>query len=174
MRRWPATPSGSTDAGILGTAQAPQSDPRGDRILRVELAARAGGGDADPGLRHPALDLVCLLESNPSEALDWYRRTENSTFRMMGEAMAFHDTGDALRSLDSLQVLIDQDAHHAAYQVASVFAWRGENDAAFEWLQHALEQRDAGLQYLKYDAALRGLRHDARYAQLLQRMRLPA
>ncbi len=120
------------------------------------------------------MGMICLLETTPSAALDWYGRTENSTFRLLGEAMAFHDLGDAQHSHDSLQALIDADAHHAAYQVASVFAWRGENEAAFEWLQRAFEQRDAGLQYLKYDPALRGLRHDTRYAQLLERLHLPA
>ncbi len=120
------------------------------------------------------MGMICLLETDAAAALDWYGRTENSTFRLMGEAMAFHGLDDARNSHDSLQALIDADAHHAAYQVASVFAWRGENDAAFEWLQRAFEQRDAGLQYLKYDPALRGLRQDARYADLLVKLRLPA
>ncbi len=117
--------------------------------------------------------MICLLETNPSTALEWYGRTENSTFRLMGEAMAHHDLGETERSQESLRALIDADAHHAAYQVASVFAWRGENEVAYEWLQRAFEQRDAGLQYLKYDPALRTLRGDPRYHALLAQLGLP-
>ena len=55
-----------------------------------------------------------------------------------------------------------------------MLAWRGEHDAAFDWLRHALAQHDAGLQYLKYDPALRSLRVDPRYAALLRDVGLPA
>ena len=116
---------------------------------------------------------TCLLQGNASLALQWYRRADNATFRMMGEAMALHDLGDAAASDASLRALVDADAHHAAYQVASVHAWRNARDEAFEWLQRAVVQHDAGVQYVKYDPVLRGLRGDPRYAQLLRQVGLP-
>ena len=65
-------------------------------------------------------------------------------------------------------------AHNSAYQIAGVFAWRNEHDRAFDWLQRAVSQQDAGLQYLKYDPALRSLRGDPRYRELLGQLDLPA
>ena len=60
-----------------------------------------------------------------------------------------------------------------AYQIAEVYADRGESDKAFEWLNRAYEQRDAGLRSLKIDPYLKSLSHDARYADILKKLRLP-
>jgi serine/threonine-protein kinase len=54
-----------------------------------------------------------------------------------------------------------------------VFAWRGEKDRAFEWLERAYSQRDGGLSDIKVDPALNSLRTDSRYQALLRRMKLP-
>jgi len=54
-----------------------------------------------------------------------------------------------------------------------VYAYRGESGKSFEWLQRAYKQRDAGLPDIKVDPLLKNLRHDPRYTQLLQEMRLP-
>ena len=40
-----------------------------------------------------------------------------------------------------------------AYQVGDVYAWRGEKDKAFEWLERAYQQRDSGLNGIAYDPA---------------------
>ena len=61
----------------------------------------------------------------------------------------------------------------ASYQIAEVFAWRGETGRAFEWLDRAWKQRDAGLRYLKIDPLLRKVRGDPRYAALLRKQKLP-
>jgi hypothetical protein len=39
--------------------------------------------------------------------------------------------------------------------------------------QRAVAQRDAGMQYLKYDPVLENLRSDPRYARMLQQVGLP-
>ena len=119
------------------------------------------------------LGMVALLEGDPASAHAWYSRADNETFILMGQAMAEHDLGDAQAAQRTLENLIDDHAHTGAYQVAAVHAWRGDNDRAFESLQRAIAQNDAGLQYLKYDPALRRLRDDPRYPQLLRQMHLP-
>ena len=81
----------------------------------------------------------------------------------------FHDK----TVIEILQELLAGHAHNSAYQIAGVFAWGGEHDTAFDWLQRAVSQRDAGLQYLKYDPALHSLRSDPRYLRLLQQLDLP-
>ena len=59
-----------------------------------------------------------------------------------------------------------------AYQIAEVYALRGEKDKAFEWLQTAFDDRDAGMLGLLVDPLLRGLRDDARYKNLLAKVGL--
>jgi serine/threonine-protein kinase len=127
----------------------------------------------DHGRAPLGLGMAALLEGDADGARPWYARSNDVTFRLAGLAMAEHDRGDEARSRRFLQELVAGHAHDSAYQIAGAFAWRGEHDAAFEWLQRAVSQHDAGLQYLKYDPALRSLRDDPRYRALLLGIGLP-
>jgi len=57
--------------------------------------------------------------------------------------------------------------------IASVYAWRGDRDQAFEWLERSYTERNARLRFIKYDPLLRRLRDDPRYTSLLRKMNLP-
>jgi hypothetical protein len=56
------------------------------------------------------------------------------------------------------------------FAVASVYAGLGERDAAFRWLERALDERELDLEQL--DTVLDGLRPDPRVEQLRERMGL--
>ena len=45
----------------------------------------------------------------------------------------------------ALARLIERFAGTAAYQIAAIYAYRGEKDQAFEWLERARRQGDGGL-----------------------------
>jgi serine/threonine-protein kinase len=92
----------------------------------------------------------------------------------MGDVMVEHALGhsaESQRALDS--ILAGPYPEVAGYQIAQMYAWRGETDLAFAWLGRAAELHDAGLNYLKFDPLLRGLRGDARFAALLKKVNLP-
>ena len=55
---------------------------------------------------------------------------------------------------------------------AVLYAWRGENDEAFEWLEMALEQRDSSLSYILMHSVWAGLKDDPRYPIFLDKMGL--
>lgn len=59
-----------------------------------------------------------------------------------------------------------------AYQIAETHAYRGETDAAFEWLDRALIQRDAGLTYLQNDPLMANIHADVRWDEILTRLGL--
>jgi TolB-like protein/DNA-binding winged helix-turn-helix (wHTH) protein len=61
----------------------------------------------------------------------------------------------------------------AAYEVAEIYAFRGEPDSAFAWLERAYDQRDEGLAAVRIDPLLEQVRGDPRYAALLTKMQLP-
>jgi serine/threonine protein kinase len=71
--------------------------------------------------------------------------------RLSGTAMAEHSLNHAKESQQALDSLIAKDAQEAAYQIAEVYAWRGEKDKAFEWLERAYQQRDSGLSEIKHE-----------------------
>ena len=60
-----------------------------------------------------------------------------------------------------------------AYQIAEN-PDRGDANKAFQWLDRAYQQRDAGMRSVKIDPWLRGVRDDPRYAELLKKMNLPS
>ena len=55
-------------------------------------------------------------------------------------AVAQHDLGRARESqlaLEALVAKVEGPESDIAYRIAAVRAWRGERDAAFEWLDRA-------------------------------------
>lgn len=60
-----------------------------------------------------------------------------------------------------------------AFQIAQVYALRGEPDAMFQWLDKAKAAHDPGMQSLLYDALLLRYRNDPRYAALARKVGLP-
>jgi len=119
------------------------------------------------------LGIGLVMEGKPGEALPAFERSTSPYFRLAGAAVAHHSLGHAAQSQQALDELIDKYGHSAAYQIAGVYAWRGDKDRTFEWLDRAYAQHDGGLTLVKIDPLLRDVRSDARYRALLQKMNLP-
>jgi tetratricopeptide (TPR) repeat protein len=60
----------------------------------------------------------------------------------------------------------------APSNIADDHAFRGEIDAAFEWLERGYRQRDPGMANVKFDPYFRAVRSDPRFAVLLKKMNL--
>ena len=54
--------------------------------------------------------------------------------------------------------------------IAQIYAGSGEKDKAFEWLNRGHEERGCCLIWLKTDAAVKNLRSDPRYKEILREM----
>ena len=115
-----------------------------------------------------------LLQHDARAALLAFGKTSLEYLRLTGVALAQEDLGHAAEAGEALQALIGRFPGVAAYQIAEVYAWRGDRERAFHWLGRAFEQHDPGVTYLKFDPLLRGLRGDPRYAGLLAKMNLPS
>jgi serine/threonine-protein kinase len=119
------------------------------------------------------LGMLQLLEGRAKDALETFRKIDSEGFRLSSVAMAEHTLGHARESQQALAQLMAQHATEAAFQIAEIYAWRGEKDKAFDWLERAYQQRDGGLSDIKTDPPLAGLRSDPRYKAFLRRMNLP-
>jgi Flp pilus assembly protein TadD len=86
--------------------------------------------------------------------------------------LVYHDLGRSAEADAALGQLIETAAADAAYQIASLYTLRGETDAAFEWLERAYAQRDAGLQQVRVEPTFRPLQGDRRWGPFLERMGL--
>jgi serine/threonine protein kinase/tetratricopeptide (TPR) repeat protein len=121
---------------------------------------------------HFALGQLDLLQGRLAEAQAEFQKQGAEGNRRMGVAMVEHAGGHEKQSQAALKELIAKNAGDMAYQVADVYAWRGENDKAFEWLERAFGQRDSGLNGIAWDPLLSNLKGDSRYGALLTKLRL--
>ncbi|HEY0747809.1 MAG TPA: TIR domain-containing protein [Steroidobacteraceae bacterium] len=122
---------------------------------------------------HWNLGLTELLEGHADKALAAFPESNATAFHQAGVGMAQHSLHHAPQSQAALDALLATMTERWAYQIAEVYAWRGQLDQAFDWLQRAYTQRDGGLIQVKYDPLLKSLRSDARYQVLLRQMNLP-
>jgi hypothetical protein len=117
--------------------------------------------------------LAELQRKRPKPALAIFEGLRSEQLRLLGRVMAQHDMRHASESQLALLQLVRDHGHDAAYRIAQAYAWRGQPDEAFFWLDRAVVQRDGGLADVKYDPTLRALRKDARYRALLARLGQP-
>src|SRR5262249_48133462 len=117
---------------------------------------------------------ILLAQGRPQQALAEIEQEVSGDRKLFGEALVYHSLGRPQDSDAALQQLITTRQQDSAFQIAEVYAFRGQSDKAFEWLERAYRQRDGGLMGLKIDSLLKSLRQDRRYADLLAKMHLPA
>jgi serine/threonine protein kinase/TolB-like protein/Tfp pilus assembly protein PilF len=121
---------------------------------------------------HFALAQLDMLQGKLTDASAEFQKLGSEGGRQMGDAMIEHAEAHEKQSQHVLQELIAKHAADMAYQVGDVYAWRGEADKAFEWLERAYQQRDSGLNGIAYDPLLAGLQSDPRYRALLEKLGL--
>jgi TolB-like protein/Tfp pilus assembly protein PilF len=120
------------------------------------------------------LGLIYITHSNPQQALVELDQVKDPYWRLPGLAMIYHSLGKKPESDAALAEFIEKYQAGGAYNVAQVYAFRGEADQAFVWLERAYAQRDGGMFLVKVDPMLKTLRPDPRFKALLNKMRLPA
>lgn len=122
---------------------------------------------------HFRLGVLALEQGQPQAAQIAFDNSGFEPLQLLGKALVEHTLQHPAPSRKAMDALIKAYGFNAAYQVAQGFAWRGERDQAFEWLDKALVQRDGGLVEVKYDPLLHDLHQDPRYPLLLKKMGLP-
>jgi TolB-like protein/DNA-binding winged helix-turn-helix (wHTH) protein len=122
---------------------------------------------------HLTLDKILIAEGKPQQALGNIEKEPIEWGKFTGHALAYHALGREQDSNAALAALIAKYHNLAPYQIAQVYAYRGQSDKSFEWLERAYEQRDPGLPEIKSNPLFKKLHHDSRYRELLKKMHLP-
>ena len=117
--------------------------------------------------------LVAVQRGDGETALREAQLEPDDRIRSFELALAQYIRGDHKAADAALADLIANSRDSLAYQIAQVYAVRGEKDKAFEWLQIAFDNHDGGMPSLLVDPVLRGLRDDARYKNLVVKVGLP-
>ena len=171
--------------------EAAESDPLSTEVYRWLGVIQAASGSADlavvtlrrgldvapaNGYLRRELGFAYVLTGRGEEALRVSDRAPADWLRDLGRALAYRQLGREEDSRLALRRLIELHRGgvvRPTYQIAEAYAWRGENEEAFRWLEKALAEHDAGIAYLRFDPLLRSLRSDPRYTALLKRVNLP-
>jgi tetratricopeptide (TPR) repeat protein len=132
--------------------------------------------DLNPQATHVHLTLgkILIAEGKPQQALVEIEKEPIGWVKFTGQVVAYHALGREQDSNAALAALIAKYHTQAANQIAQVYAYRGEADKSFEWLERAYEQRDTGMPEIKSNPLFTNLHHDPRYTELLKKMHLPA
>jgi tetratricopeptide (TPR) repeat protein len=117
--------------------------------------------------------LVAVQRGDGETALREAQLEPDDTIRPFELALAQYIRGDRKAADAALADLIANSRDSLAYQIAQVYAVRGEKNKAFEWLQIAFDNHDGGMPSLLVDPVLRGLRDDPRYKNLVVKVGLP-
>jgi serine/threonine-protein kinase len=117
--------------------------------------------------------LVAIQRGDKETALHEAQLEPDESYRRFELAVAQYARGDRTAADAALADLIAHD-QGLDYQVAQVYAVRGEREKAFEWLQIAFDKHDTGMLALLVDPLLNSLRDDPRYKALIAKMNFPA
>ncbi len=113
-----------------------------------------------------------VLDGHPQAALDLIRPIRFAPMRLFPMTLAEHALGHEPKARRALEELVQNYRQSYAYQIALAYAFLGETDNAFEWLERAYRQHDGGMPELKIDPFLKDLHRDPRFDVLLAKMQM--
>ena len=133
--------------------------------FRTVLSLAPGRGTA-----HANLGIALMLKGDPQGALAEVEQEKSEMWKMIGLPMAYHALGRQADSDAALAALIAKYEKDAPYNIASIYADRGEADQAFVWLDKAVEYGDGGLGEIVAENLFDKIHADPRWLPFLRKI----
>ena len=133
--------------------------------LHSVLSLSPGRGSA-----HFQLGIALLLKGDSRGAMAEIEQETSEVWKMIGLSMAYHALERQPDADDALAALISKYEKDAPYNIAYVFAFRGEVDMAFEWLDKAVEHGDTGLGEIVTENLFDKIHADPRWRPFLRKI----
>ena len=114
-----------------------------------------------------------LAEGKADAALAVIEQETDDENRLVMLPIVLHAVGRASESDAALNSLIARFGQTDAYFVAMSYAYRGDRELAFQWLDRARLQRDSSLVEIVGEPLFKNLFGDPRYKAFLRTMNLP-
>ena len=119
-----------------------------------------------------AIAEIYLRQGNPERALTEINKLPYSHKLNSLKAETLFTMGREKESRALTSDFLDTPAQEHPFPKAIIYAWRGENDSAFESLEFAFEQRHRGLVHILTTDAFHHLEDDPRYPVFLEKLGL--
>ena len=88
---------------------------------------------------------VLLMKGEPEAALAAFAEETDEEYRVKGTALALYELGRQAEYESAFLELRERWGEQWPSEIAHVYAWTGDADAAFEWLDRAVAQNEPGL-----------------------------
>ena len=114
-----------------------------------------------------------LLKGDPEAALSEFEAGTGNLWHDSGIIMALSALGrddEANSAFAEFENRFGKSG--GAFHVASIYAWRGDAEKAFEWLKRSYEKREPGLIFVPTDIFFKKLYPDPRWNDLLEELGL--
>lgn len=126
----------------------------------------------NPGVggAHQGLGFVLLLKGDAYAALAEIEQEQTDIYRMIGLPIAYHALGRKADSAKALDAFIAKYEKEAPCSVAFVYAFRGQADEAFKWLDKAVAYGDPSLAEVVVENLFDKIHSDPRWLPFLRKI----
>jgi len=176
---------GRIDDAIMLDEETVRRDPVNTSWLFNLAAAKhwAGQNDESIALLRTVLNLspgfsgarlilgeALLGKGDAEAALAEFEQEPYELFRLIGLPLAYHDLGREAEFQKAMDELIAKVGPLSPYDVGSVFAYCGDADRAFEWLDKSVAANDGGSLVILVDNLFDNIHADPRWLPLLRKL----
>ncbi len=121
---------------------------------------------------HYELGRILLAQGTVSDAVVEFEAEAAGNWRTFGLPLGYHAQGRTSDTQAALAAMLLEPTG-SEFQIAEAYAYLGDADQAFQWLEAAVASRDPGILWLRDDPLLKGLTNDSRYVAILRMLNLP-
>ena len=121
---------------------------------------------------HYQICVAMLLKNDAPAALAEIEQENNEPSRLIGLPMVYHALGRKAESKIALATLIARFEKDWSYNIAQVYAFGGDADKAFEWLDKAVAYNDPGLSDIVRENLFDNIHSDPRWLPFLRKVGL--
>jgi TolB-like protein/cytochrome c-type biogenesis protein CcmH/NrfG len=119
---------------------------------------------------HAQLANALLLKGDAQGALAEVEQETTETWRMFGLPMVYHALGRKADSDTALAAVIAKYEKDGPSNIACAYAFRGDADKAFEWLDKAVEYNDSGTADIVAEPLFGKIHADPRWEAFLRKI----
>src|SRR5438477_1660064 len=119
---------------------------------------------------HYQICVTMLLKGDAPAALAEIEQEKSEVSRLIGLPMVYHALGRNTESDAALATLIAKFEKDWSANIAVVYAFRGDADKAFEWLDKAEQYEDPGLSQILAEKLLDNIHSDPRWLPFLRKI----
>lgn len=122
---------------------------------------------------HYMRSMVYLAQNKMGKALEEINEETHPFFSLYGKNYIYYAMGETNKADELFEELLEKESETDPANVADVYAFRGDYDKAFEYLEKAVSIKDPVLLEVLTYPATKKMRNDPRWKPLIKKINLP-